>query len=148
MFSIGLDCTECLCIYEYCKLPIAILDSNVKIRIKSISVTFSIFLKKNAFTLHKPFNVSHHIPVKMISDQKGIFAVLKIELLIMDDNFKIKIYQTYSVDIFGWVWEMKKEDNVSWLSSQGITSMYTHIFICTLLPLVSSSGWRYDMVGR
>ena len=47
-----------------------------------------IFLKKNIFTLHKPFNVSHHIPVKMISDQKGIFAVLKIELLIMDDNFK------------------------------------------------------------
>ena len=64
------------------------IDSNIKIRMKSILVTFSIFLKKNIFTLHKPFNVSHHIPVKMISDQKGIFVVLKIELLIMDDNFK------------------------------------------------------------
>ena len=89
------------------------IDINVKIRIKSILVAFSIFLRKNIFTLHKPFNVSHHIPVKMISDQKGIFAVLKIELLIMDDNFKIKIYQPYSVDIFGWIGKMKKEDNVS-----------------------------------
>ena len=71
MFSIGLDCTV-----------------NVRKKIENISITFSIFLKKNIFTLHKPFNVSHHIPVKMISDQKGIFAVLKIELLIMDDNFK------------------------------------------------------------
>ena len=65
-------------------------------------------LKKNTFTLHKPFNVSHHIPVKMISDQKGIFAVLKIELLIMDDNFKKN--KNIPTILCGYFWVDRKDE--------------------------------------
>ena len=94
--------------YADLKIATAKIYSNVRKKIENISITFSIFLKKNIFTLHKPFNVSHHIPVKMISDQKGIFAVLKIELLIMDDNFKKN--KNIPTILCGYFWVDRKDE--------------------------------------
>ena len=97
LFSIGLDCT----VMEKMK------EKRQKNDRKYINNIFNL-LKKNIFTLHKPFNVSHHIPVKMISDQKGIFAVLKIELLIMDDNFKKN--KNIPTILCGYFWVDRKDE--------------------------------------